>query len=136
MATAYITAADGGARLLSRFNITATLSNADVEIASDELDSLRPFIGDKQATDGTQPRQFPRNINPDGTENTDPAVPEPILDGVVLLAYQAVEDEGPAIKSHSVLDLSITYASPKVSQASRRILALVSPYLLRTGVRL
>lgn len=132
----YLTNTDAQARLSSRFSITATLAPADLDVASDELDSLAPFIGNKQATDGTQPRQFPRDANPDGTENTDTAVPEAILDAVALLAYQAVEDEGPAIKSESALDKSVQYSTPKTTQTSRRILALVSPYLKRVGSRL
>lgn len=122
----YLTATQINTRLYDRFGITATVTDADAEIASAELDSLAPFKGEK--ADPDQERQFPRG--------DDAAVPEPILDAVALLAYQAVEDEGPAIQSESVLDQSITYASPKVTQTSRRVLALVAPYLLRTGSRL
>lgn len=125
---AYLTAQQATERLTARFGIDATLYDADVEIASAELDSMAPFRGAK--TDPDQERQFPRTGTGGDTET-----PEPILDAVALLAYQGAEDEEPAIVSEAQRHASVTYATPRVSQNQRRIYALVSPYLLRTGAR-
>jgi hypothetical protein len=126
----YLTSTEITTRLSGRFAVTATITAGDAEIASDDLDGAGPFIGAKQASD--QPRQFPRTLNPDGTENTSTVAPTAVLDWIALRAHQLSSDEGPAIKSHSVIDESITYASPKTSQTEKRMARLLVPYQ-RTG---
>lgn len=132
----YLTSSEAETRLYSRFNITATLTDGDVEIASAELDSMAPFIGTKKVTDGTQELAFPRSVNPDGTENASSTPPDAVLDWVALCAYRIVSDDSGAITSASADGVSISYASPKVSQAGRRMAYQIEPYLLKVGERL
>lgn len=129
----YLTNTEIAARLLARFGITATVAAADADIATTELDQSGPFIGTKK--DATQALAFPRSVNPDGTTNEATAPPDAILDAVALLAYQAASDEGPPVTSESVSGVSVTYAKPAVPLSTRRVQALVSPYLLRAGTR-
>lgn len=126
---AYLTTTEAESRLTSRFGITATLAPGDVDVASDELDGMGPFIG--YVSDSTQVRAFPRVLPPLTTATT----PDAILDAVALLAYQAATDEDPAIQSESTIDKSITYASPKTPLNARRVETLIGPYLLRVGSR-
>ncbi len=129
----YLTNTAIALRLSARFGITATVAAADADIATSELDSFGPFIGTKK--DASQALAFPRSLNPDGTTNEATTPPDAILDAVALLAYQAASDEGPAITSESVTGVSVTYARPAVPLSTRRIQALVSPYLLKAGTR-
>lgn len=118
-------------RLTSRFAVTATITVGDADIASDDLDSSGPFIGERQA-DG-QERAFPRSISPDGTDNTNPAIPDAILDWVALRAYQLSTDEDPPVQSEAVIDRSLTFTSPKISQTEKRKERLLDPYLANAG---
>lgn len=122
----YLTNAQIQARLSTRFSVSATITAGDADIASAELDAAGPFIGEKQST--TQERAFPRSLNPDGSENTDPAIPEPVLDWVALRAFQLSEDEAPAVTSESALGFRASYANPKLSQSQARMIRLLAPY--------
>jgi hypothetical protein len=115
-------------RLSQRFGITAEITVGDADIASNDVDSLGPFIGSRLADD--QERQFPRNVNPDGSTNavTDP--PEAVLDWVALRAYQLSNDEDPAIKSETVGRASVVYLRGKLSRIERRMSGLLTPYLI------
>jgi hypothetical protein len=129
----YLTASEIAARLASRYNITATIAPADAEAASNELDAMRPFIGWRFELDPTaQPRQFPRNIEPDLSES-DGTIPDAILDTVALLAYAYELDEGPPVKQEGAGGASITYAYPKRNLANRRIEELMRPYMRKRG---
>ena len=122
---AYLTATEARARLLSRFNLEADITEGDAEVASIELDASGPWIGKRYDT--SQERAFPRSILPGGATG-DGEVPEPVLDALVLIAYRIAEDEGPGIKSESVLDRSVTYDSPKISRTTTRIEMLLGQY--------
>ena len=132
---AYLTASDAETRLYSRFNIETTVTDGDVEIASDELDAQTPFIGTKLVTDGTQIREFPRSLNPDGTANEDTDPPEAVLDWVALAAYQLTSDDSPAVTSASADGVSLTFARPDTSPTERRMERMISPYYLKVGER-
>jgi hypothetical protein len=131
---AYLTAAEAAARLES-YGISADLTDGDLLVASHELDSEGgPFIGRRLGYE--QERAFPRTVTPRGeavSEGADP--PDDILDAVSLLAHHATTDEGGAITSESVLDMSVTYASPKANRHTRQIAALVAPYQRKVGTR-
>jgi len=120
-------------RLLDRFDITAVIVKADADIASSELDAAGPFIGEKLDTVTPQALQFPRDTNPDGTDNADEEIPPPVLDWVALRAFQLSTDEDPAVKSESAGRVSVTYADPKPSQNEVRMARLLVPYQLNTG---
>ena len=128
---AYETSDQMETRLEDRFGITATVYEGDAEIASDELDALRPFIGSK--LDSDQEREFPRSINPDGTTNEDTDVPERVLDWVALKAYTLANVDVPAITSESIGSTSRSYSTPKIDQSERRMSVLIEPYLLKVG---
>jgi hypothetical protein len=131
---AYLTAAEAAARLES-YGISADLTDGDLLVASHELDSEGgPFIGRRLGYE--QERAFPRTVTPRGeavSEGADP--PDEILDAVSLLAHHATTDEGGAITSESVLDMSVTYASPKANRHTRQIASLIAPYQRKSGTR-
>lgn len=130
----YLTTIDAELRLDDRYGITATISQGDIDAASDELDSMMPFVGYRYSTDtDVQTRQFPRATTLDG--DTEGEVPPRILDWVALRAYQLATDEGPAVTSEGAGGVSVSYANPKVSQTEKRMMGLLSPYLRRVGVR-
>ena len=131
----YLTASQAETRLYSRFNIETTVTDGDVEIASDELDAGTPFIGTKLVTDGTQEREFPRSVNPDGTTNEATTPPDAVLDWVALAAYQLTSDDSPAVTSASADGVSLTFASADTSPTERRMAYLLSPYYLKVGER-
>jgi hypothetical protein len=124
---AYLTTDQAEARLEDRFSITATVTEGDLDAASYALDASGPFIGER--LDSTQELAFPRNLNPDGTLNTDEDAPSRILDWVALKAYQLSVNEDPLVTSESIGMASKTYATPKGSQTDRRMEALLSVYL-------
>lgn len=126
----YLVAAAAQDRLLARYNITATLTDGDMDLASDELDALYPFIG--VLYDADQARRFPRSIEPDGSTG-DGTVPSNILDAVSLLALDLVDDSGPPVTAESAGGVSVTYAVPKRHVNRRRVDALVHPYLRTRG---
>ena len=114
--------------LLEAFDVSAdaadALTDADLDAASDELDELAPFKGDKPTG---QARQFPRDL--------DEEVPAPILRWVALRAYDLAANVAPPIKSTSAGRVSVTYERPKASQVERRLERLIDPYLLQYGTR-
>lgn len=126
----YLTATAAQDRLLARYQITATLNDGDMDLASDELDALRPFIAEKYASD--QERAFPRSVEPDGS-NGDGTVPANILDAVALLALEYVEDFGPPVKSEGAMSATVVYQAPKRHVNRRRVDALLNPYLKTRG---
>lgn len=131
----YLSAAEAQARLWGRYKIEADIAPGDIEVASDELDAMAPFIDYRYSYDtALQTRQFPRGVTLAG--DTENEVPERILDWVALRAYQLSSDEEPATISESIGGVSVTYAGPKPSQTERRMAGLLSPYLRRVGVRL
>jgi hypothetical protein len=133
MAAPYLNTTDAAARLSERWGITATPTAAELELASDAVDASGPFIGGRYADE--QGRAFPRSETlPADTEG---AVPERVLDATVLLAYAEVqEQEMVPIKSESVLDHSITFATPVLPAEVRRADALLAPYQRKAGTRL
>ena len=118
-------------RLLDRFNITATVGDGDAAIASAELDSASPFIGERQ--DSEQEHAFPRSVTPAGETNEDTDPPDAVLDWVALNAYRVSSTDAPAVLSWSRSGVSETYASPAPSQAERRMTGLLQPYLRYSG---
>lgn len=123
----YLTAAQIATRLSDRFAITATITAGDADIASNELDASGPFIGEKQVS--TQERAFPRSVNPDGSVNSTTTLPDAVLDWIALRAYQLSVDDDSAVKSESVGDISITYASSRLPLSKKRMTLLLVPYL-------
>jgi hypothetical protein len=106
----------------------ARVTHADLRAASDYLDSLAPFYGEKPEE---QARQFPR-VDAELDENEEPIIPDAILDYVCLRAMHVAADEEPAVISESAGRTSATYAYPKISQTRRRMQYLLQPYLRRT----
>lgn len=128
----YLTAGEAQDRLLARYQITATLSEGDMDAASDQLDALRPFIGGLYDASTPQTRLFPRDIEPGGATGAG-VVPDNILDAVSLMALEYVEDYGPPVKSEAAMSATVTYERPKRSANRRRIDALLRPYLATRG---
>lgn len=127
----YLSTAEAETRLEDRYEIITTLTVGDVDAASWELDANGPFIGERLSS--TQELAFPRNLNPDGTENTDTDVPERILDWVALKSYQLTSNEQPGIISESIGMASWTFGKPVSSQSERRMEHLISPYVAEGG---
>lgn len=130
---AYLTTAAAESRLEDRYEIITTLTVGDLDAASWELDASGPFIGERLDSSGVQELAFPRDLNPDGTENTDTDVPARILDWVALKAYQLTSDESSSITSESIGMASWTYATPRHSQNETRMKYLIWPYLATGG---
>ncbi len=126
----YLTTLQADARLSERFGISAATYEADLEAASDEVDQLAPFFGVKAIND--QEREFPRQFS---------TVPLAVLDYVALRAAELAapeDEEEPPITRESILDRSVTYATPKLSGRQRRLesaLAGVRAHMKRTGSR-
>lgn len=128
MAAPYLTTSEALARL-GKWGVEAEVYEGDLLIASDNLDALSPFVGERYDPD--QERAFPRSETLPG--DTEGVVPDRVLDAVALLAAQEAEGAPAAVKSESVLDHSITYETAVKPQTVRRTLALVKPYQRRTG---
>lgn len=140
MAAPYLTKAQAVTRLSdpdTGYGYTAAeagiITGGDLRAASDELDAMSPFIGARP--DDDQVREWPRQLRLRGTPGDPAETPDPVLDWVALKAFELSADEDPAIKSHSVLDESITYAVPAASKTQKRMARLLDPYLLWTGSR-
>lgn len=116
---------------LERYEIVTTLTDGDLDSASWQLDAKGPFIGERLSS--TQELAFPRNLNPDGTENTDTDVPDRILRWVAFKAYQLTSNDEPGITSESIGMASWSYATPASSQSERRMDDLISPYIAEGG---
>jgi hypothetical protein len=118
MAAPYIAEDEAQSRLMDRFGIDDEPYPALLELASNELDQRGgPWIGDRYsgssgAPSGATGRVFPRSIQPDGTatDATNAAIPEEVLDYIVLRAAELTSEPEAAISSRSVGDLSISYA--------------------------
>lgn len=128
MPAAYLTAADAQQRL-SRYNIVGSPSQADLEIASDDLDLSGSFVGDR--LDPVQHREFPRSATVRG--DVAGAVPERVLDWVALRAYQHSEDDEPPVLSERVSSIGVSYARGKRSRPERLMANLLRSY--RAGRR-
>ena len=117
------------ARLAARyprsFPTAPVIDGGDADIASDKLDASGPFLGEKY--DPAQARQFPRTYLRDG--DVPGAVPDGVLEWVALRAYRLSEDDEPAIASEGIGDIRVSYATPKLSQATERMTGLLRPYL-------
>ena len=116
------------ARLLDRYGVTASVFPGDLDVASDDLDEARPFVGWKfnSEQDREWPRSFDGNLNPS-------LIPEAVLDWVSLRALQLSTDEEPPVKSEGAGGVSVSYATAKLSQSAKRMERLLSPYLRKTG---
>lgn len=130
---AYLTADNAATHLYERFGVTTELYDADLEIASDEVDRSGPFIGERYAPVATQPRAFPRSVNPDGSTVTGSTVPDGVLDAVVCLAYALKRGETLGVTSESTLDRSLTYPSPLQSRWILRAKMALDPYRRQYG---
>lgn len=109
----YLTATEAEARLQTRYNITAELTEGDVEAGESALEELAPFETPLDQYD---------------------TLPNALLDYVALYAYILATDELPGIQSENVGGTSSTYATPRQSQAAHRMDRLVAPYLQRRGI--
>lgn len=115
----YLTADEIIDRLEERFGYQeAEILDGDADAASDDLDSMGPFLGLKAVS--TQEREFPRY----GTA----AVPPRVLDWIALRAYQLATDDEAPVSSESAGRVSVSYFRPKLSQAERRMRNLLAPY--------
>lgn len=135
MAEPYLTTDQARARLAD-FGIAPPEAQpfaGDLRAASDELDSMAPFLG--VLRDPLQHREWPRVVRLDDLEKPADYVPDAVLDWVALRAYQLSTDEEPAVKSEGAGRVSVTYLHGKFSQTEKRMSGLLDPYLLRTGSR-
>ncbi len=134
MAAPYLTGADASARLLARFGITATVGDGYAEMASDEADEEGPFVGLPYSP--IQDREFPRTYLAPG--DSVGVVPDAVLDFVALRAAHLSQLSPAApIQSHSVGEVSRTYASPKRERLDVLLLASfrsLDKYRRKTGV--
>lgn len=133
-ALGYLSPEDAEARLYSRYGIESSLSVGDIAAGSQKVDMSGPFIGSKLVTDGTQLLEFPRSMNPDGTANTNTAIPDSVLDYAALCSYGQSVDETPGVKSEGAGSVSATYEEPRYSQTVTRKGELLTPYQLKFGM--
>lgn len=131
MADPYLTKAEAVTRL-EAFNITTASANlvtdADLRIASNDLDERAPFLGERPYD---QERQFPR-LDPE-TDEAELSVPDEILDWVALRAHSLATNEVPAVRSEGAGRVSVSYFSPKPGPNARRMASMLAPYLRKTG---
>ncbi len=126
--SSYLTREQAEDRLLSRFGVDASLSEGDVDLASDEVDAMGPFMGDR--LEAGQARAFPRTWLRPGDEAG--VVPEAVLDAVCLLAKTAGEDDTP-VQSERVMSASQTFAVGRVPREKKRAEMLLKPYKTPAG---
>ncbi len=118
------------ASLLADFGITTAPTRGALDLASRQLDSRRPFIGER--LDPLQPLEFPRSVDVAG--DTTMVVPEPIKLWVALQAHRIVINEEPGVTSISIPQVgSKTYSTPKGAKAAKLQQGLLDDYLRRTG---
>lgn len=123
--------------LFNRFGITATLSQADLELAHQSLKRMGPFIGSRY--DSSQADDFPRSITLEG--DTEGQSPEAVLDFVALRAATLAQaNEITPLSSSSkgldVLRRSENYSRPKMSKVEsylRNTMARLNRYRVRVG---
>lgn len=128
MPAAYLTAADAKTRL-SRYNVVGSPSAADLEAASDDLDLVGRFVGDR--LDPAQHREFPRSVAIQ--DDVPGSVPPRVLDWVALRAYQLSEDDEPPVLAEKVSSISVRYARGKKGRVERLMANLLRHY--RAGTR-
>lgn len=128
MPAAYLTPTEAEARL-TRHKIVGSPSQADLEIASDDLDGLGRFVGEK--LNPAQHREFPRTTTVQ--DDVAGSVPPRVLDWVALRAHQHSEDDEPPVLSERISSIGVSYARGKVSRTSRLMANLLRFY--RTGRR-
>ncbi len=121
----YLTADQVIDRLSDRFGYDAEILDGDADMASDDLDSMRPFTGYR--TVDTQEREFPRDAAT--------VVPAAVLDWIALRAYELSIEHEPGVKSEGAGRVNVSYNEPKRSQLERRMDGLIEPYLLKIGTR-
>lgn len=129
---AYLSASDAEARLWARYGAEASLYAGDLETASDALDSMAPFEGERTQHD--QEREFPRVVHVGDSRNA-ATVPGAVLDWVALKALELSSEHEPGVRSEGAGRVSVSYSEPKRSQLERRMDGLIEPYLLKTGRR-
>lgn len=130
MPAAYLTATDAKTRL-SRHSIVGSPSQADLEIASDDLDLSGRFIGVRNTE--AQLREFPRSVTV--RDDAPGAVPGRVLDWIALRAYQLSEDDDAPVLSEKVSSISVSYARAKESRVERLMQNLLRHYLASAGGR-
>jgi hypothetical protein len=108
-------------------------SDLDLRLASSAVDSSGPFVGTRRTE--TQVLAFPRTVTLAG--DIEGVVPDDVLDAVAVLAgAEKAGEEDAAVKSESVLDASVTYATATVPRHVKRADALLFRYRLKSGRRI
>lgn len=139
MAAPYLTKTEAVARLTDAeegYGFTAeeagVITGGDLRLASDQLDGLAPFEGERAQQD--QEREFPRVVHV-GDSRNGAAVPDAVLDWVALKALELSTEHEPGVRSEGAGRVSVSYSEPKRSQLERRIDGLIEPHLLKVGRR-
>lgn len=128
MPAAYLTPAQAQGRLLD-YSIVGIPTARELILASDDLDLMGGFAGEKYETD--QPRVFPRSVTI--RDDDEGEVPSDILDWVALTAWQLHVEDEPPVKSERLDLLSATYTRGKRSRISRIKENLLRFYRGHTG---
>ena len=123
MPAAYLTTEQATARLTD-YEIQAAPSQAELRIASDDLDLEGPFVADR--FDPAQMREFPRSETV--RDDVAGSVPALVLDWVALRAYALSEDDEAPVLSERVSSISVSYARPKKGRVERLMANLLRPY--------
>lgn len=139
MASPYLTKARAVSRLTDEeegYGLTpeeaGAVTGGDLRLASDALDSMAPFEGERAQRD--QEREFPRVMYV-GDSRAGATVPDAVLDWVALKALELSAEHEPGVRSEGAGRVSVSYSEPKRSQLERRMDGLIEPYLLKTGSR-
>lgn len=90
MAAPYLTPQQAAARLMG-YGIDATPTEGDVTLASNAVDRMGPFVGER--AEGAD-RSFPRTVTL--SSDTEGIVPEAVLDAASILSVHQLLDEGEA----------------------------------------
>lgn len=111
----YLTPNEAETRLNGRYSITADLTIGDLMIASDALDAMAPF---------------------EGVDLEAGPIPDALLDYVALKAHALTLDHNEGMVRGGISGaVSGEWAWPQLSPNARRLEALLSPYVKRTGTR-
>lgn len=127
----YLTATDAQSRLAA-YSITATPTEMQLILASDELDRKGGFIGERYSE--TQLRAFPRTETVSG--DTEGVVPDRVLDWVAITAYELSELDEPPVKHERIESLSITFTRGRRSQPWRFKRFLLSDYRRSSSIKI
>ena len=120
-------------RLADRFGVESPgVFDGDADAASDALDSMGPFKGERAQRD--QEREFPRVVNVGDSRNA-ARIPDAVLDWVALKAHELSTEHEPGVRSEGAGRVNVSYSEPKRGQLERRMDGLMEPYLLRVGDR-